>query len=95
MGFENNQDSKQQLKTGQHGQYFDMVKLNVFDNSMFTPNFYVFSFQEEVKPALKPLQEKQNVFNDVKLTCDQTAEHIKVRMQSDRSHISTLWNYGW
>ena len=40
------------------------------------------SFQEELQPALKSLQEKLEVFNEVKQTCDQTAEHIKVNMLS-------------
>ncbi|XP_041758452.1 nuclear factor 7, brain-like [Coregonus clupeaformis] len=33
-------------------------------------------YKEELQTALKPLQEKLEVFNKVKLTCDQTAEHI-------------------
>ncbi|CAB1321286.1 unnamed protein product [Coregonus sp. 'balchen'] len=33
-------------------------------------------YKEELQTALKPLKEKKKVFNKVKLTCDQTAEHI-------------------
>ncbi|KAL0966921.1 hypothetical protein UPYG_G00302290 [Umbra pygmaea] len=35
--------------------------------------------KEQIKAALKPLQEKMEVFNKVKQTCDQTAEHIKTQ----------------
>ena len=37
------------------------------------------SSQEELQPALKSLQDKLEVFNEVKQTCHQTAEHIKVK----------------
>eukprot|EP00063_Salmo_salar_P025494 XP_014000329.1 PREDICTED: tripartite motif-containing protein 35-like isoform X2 [Salmo salar] len=39
--------------------------------------------KEELKPTLKSLQDKLKVFKKVKLTCDKTAQHIKVRMLSD------------
>ncbi|MBN3305797.1 NF7O factor, partial [Amia calva] len=39
--------------------------------------------KEEFKTALKPLQKKLKAFNNVKTTCDQTAEHIKAQ-QTDR-----------
>ncbi|KAG5847959.1 hypothetical protein ANANG_G00131810, partial [Anguilla anguilla] len=34
-------------------------------------------WKEKLRTALDPLQEKLKAFNAVKLTCDQTAEHIK------------------
>ncbi|KAL0967007.1 hypothetical protein UPYG_G00303330 [Umbra pygmaea] len=37
--------------------------------------------KEEVKTVLKFLREKMKVFNKVKQTCDQTAEHIKTQAQ--------------
>ncbi|XP_071761490.2 nuclear factor 7, brain-like [Centroberyx gerrardi] len=35
--------------------------------------------KEELQKSLKPLQEKLELFNEVKENCDQTAEHIKVQ----------------
>ncbi|XP_071387841.1 E3 ubiquitin-protein ligase TRIM39-like [Centroberyx affinis] len=35
--------------------------------------------KEELQESLKPLQEKLELFNEVKGNCDQTAEHIKVQ----------------
>lgn len=39
-------------------------------------------FQEELKTALKPLQEKLESFKDCKLNWSQTAQHIKVRINN-------------
>uniref|UniRef100_A0A8C8C9Z3 Tripartite motif-containing protein 35-like n=1 Tax=Oncorhynchus tshawytscha TaxID=74940 RepID=A0A8C8C9Z3_ONCTS len=36
---------------------------------------------DELKTALEPLQEKMKVFREVKLSCDQTANHIKSQAQ--------------
>ncbi|XP_029579779.1 zinc-binding protein A33 isoform X1 [Salmo trutta] len=41
----------------------------------------VLDHKEELKTALEPLQEKLKVFREVKLTCDQTANHIKSQAQ--------------
>ncbi|XP_014009734.2 E3 ubiquitin-protein ligase TRIM35-like [Salmo salar] len=43
--------------------------------------------KEEVKTALKPLKEMLEVLNEVKLTCDQTAEHIKTQAQHTEKQI--------
>ncbi|XP_067107558.1 E3 ubiquitin-protein ligase TRIM35-like [Osmerus mordax] len=43
--------------------------------------------KEELQPALKSLQEKLKVFNKVKQTCDQTAEHIKIQTQHTERQI--------
>ena len=39
--------------------------------------------QEELQTALKPLEEKLKIFKEVKQTCDQTADHIKVCARRD------------
>ncbi|KAI5107557.1 tripartite motif-containing protein 35-like, partial [Silurus meridionalis] len=44
-------------------------------------------FQEELKTALKPLQEKLKIFEDCKRTWSQTAEHIKVRVNKMEQQI--------
>uniref|UniRef100_A0A8C8CCR8 Zinc-binding protein A33-like n=1 Tax=Oncorhynchus tshawytscha TaxID=74940 RepID=A0A8C8CCR8_ONCTS len=41
----------------------------------------VLDHKEELKTALEPLQEKMKVFREVKLICDQTANHIKSQAQ--------------
>ncbi|XP_062335179.1 nuclear factor 7, ovary-like [Osmerus eperlanus] len=38
-------------------------------------------YKEELQPVPKSLQEKLNVFNEVKLTCSQTAHHITIQTQ--------------
>ncbi|XP_030648359.1 zinc-binding protein A33-like isoform X1 [Chanos chanos] len=43
--------------------------------------------REELKTALKPLQEKLKIFKKVKLTCDQTAEHIKTQAKHTERQI--------
>uniref|UniRef100_A0A8C7TQ07 Tripartite motif-containing protein 35-like n=1 Tax=Oncorhynchus mykiss TaxID=8022 RepID=A0A8C7TQ07_ONCMY len=43
--------------------------------------------KEEVKMALKPLKDMLEVLNEVKLTCDQTAEHIKTQAQHTEKQI--------
>ncbi|XP_067101899.1 E3 ubiquitin-protein ligase TRIM39-like [Osmerus mordax] len=43
--------------------------------------------KEKLQPALKSLQEKLEVFNKVKQTCDQTAQHIKIQTQHTESQI--------
>ncbi|XP_061098780.1 E3 ubiquitin-protein ligase TRIM35-like [Conger conger] len=44
-------------------------------------------FKEKLRTALAPLQEKLKAFNAVKLTCDQTAEHIKSQAQHTERQI--------
>ncbi|XP_030639568.1 tripartite motif-containing protein 35-like isoform X2 [Chanos chanos] len=44
-------------------------------------------YREELKTALKPLQEKLGIFHKVKLTCDKTAEHIKTQVQHTERQI--------
>ncbi|KAF4087370.1 hypothetical protein AMELA_G00094910 [Ameiurus melas] len=44
-------------------------------------------FQEELKTALKPLQEKLKIFKDCKLNWSQTAEHIKIQAQHAERQI--------
>ncbi|XP_026070624.1 zinc-binding protein A33-like isoform X3 [Carassius auratus] len=43
--------------------------------------------KEELKNALKPLQEKLNLFRKVKLTCEQTIHHIKRQAENTERHI--------
>ncbi|XP_029561843.1 E3 ubiquitin-protein ligase TRIM39-like [Salmo trutta] len=43
--------------------------------------------KEELQTALKPLQEKLEVFSKVKLTCNQTAWHIKSQAQDTERQI--------
>ncbi|XP_030648146.1 zinc-binding protein A33-like [Chanos chanos] len=43
--------------------------------------------REELKTALKSLQEKLKIFEKVKLTCDQTAEHIKTQAKHTEKQI--------
>ncbi|XP_030642394.1 tripartite motif-containing protein 35-like [Chanos chanos] len=43
--------------------------------------------KEELKTALKPLQEKLKIFEKVKQTCDQTAEHIKSQAKHTERQI--------
>ncbi|KAM9487314.1 E3 ubiquitin-protein ligase TRIM35-like [Clarias gariepinus] len=43
--------------------------------------------KEELKTALKPLQEKLKIFNDCKLNWSQTAEHIKIQAQHTERQI--------
>uniref|UniRef100_A0A667XKU1 Uncharacterized protein n=1 Tax=Myripristis murdjan TaxID=586833 RepID=A0A667XKU1_9TELE len=43
--------------------------------------------REELQKSLKPLQEKLELFNQVKENCDQTAEHIKVQAQRTERQI--------
>ncbi|KAJ8367150.1 hypothetical protein AAFF_G00330480 [Aldrovandia affinis] len=45
------------------------------------------SFQEKLRTALAPLQEKLKAFNKVKRVCDQTAEHIKSQAQRTERQI--------
>ncbi|KAF5899620.1 tripartite motif-containing protein 35-like, partial [Clarias magur] len=42
---------------------------------------------EELKTALKPLQEKLKIFEDFKLNWSQTAEHIKIQAQHTEQQI--------
>ncbi|KAJ8357685.1 hypothetical protein SKAU_G00204790 [Synaphobranchus kaupii] len=44
-------------------------------------------YKEKVRTALAPLQEKLKAFNEVKLICDQTAEHIKSQAQHTERQI--------
>ncbi|MCJ8732253.1 hypothetical protein PDJAM_G00209180 [Pangasius djambal] len=44
-------------------------------------------FQEELKTALKLLQEKLKIFKDCKLNWSQTAEHIKIQAQHTEQQI--------
>ncbi|XP_058247871.1 zinc-binding protein A33-like isoform X1 [Hemibagrus wyckioides] len=43
--------------------------------------------KEEIKTALKPLQEKLKIFKDCKLNWSQTAEHIKIQAQHTERQI--------
>ncbi|XP_030641266.1 E3 ubiquitin-protein ligase TRIM39-like [Chanos chanos] len=43
--------------------------------------------REKLKTALKPLQEKLEIFKKVKLTCDKTAEHIKTKAKHTETQI--------
>ncbi|KAJ8337435.1 hypothetical protein SKAU_G00386550 [Synaphobranchus kaupii] len=43
--------------------------------------------EEKLRTALAPLQEKLKAFNEVKLICDETAEHIKSQAQHTERHI--------
>ncbi|XP_030648363.1 zinc-binding protein A33-like isoform X3 [Chanos chanos] len=43
--------------------------------------------REELKTALKPLQDKLKIFEKVKLTCDQTAEYIKTQAKHTERQI--------
>ncbi|XP_042559192.1 zinc-binding protein A33-like [Clupea harengus] len=43
--------------------------------------------KEELKVKLQPLQEKLNTFEEAKLTCDQTAAHIKTQAQHTERQI--------
>ncbi|XP_035276331.1 zinc-binding protein A33-like [Anguilla anguilla] len=44
-------------------------------------------YKEKIRTALAPLQEKLKDFNEVKLICDQTAEHIKNQAQRTERQI--------
>ncbi|KAJ8344012.1 hypothetical protein SKAU_G00313410 [Synaphobranchus kaupii] len=44
-------------------------------------------YKEKLRTALAPLQEKIKAFNEVKLICDQTAEHIKSQAQHTERQI--------
>ncbi|XP_030639298.1 tripartite motif-containing protein 35-like isoform X3 [Chanos chanos] len=43
--------------------------------------------REELKTALKPLQEKLEIFKKVKVTCDKTTEHIKTQAKNTERQI--------
>ncbi|KAJ8357769.1 hypothetical protein SKAU_G00205630 [Synaphobranchus kaupii] len=45
------------------------------------------TYKEKLKTALAPLQEKLKAFNEVKLICDETAEHIKSQAQHTERQI--------
>ncbi|XP_071205053.1 zinc-binding protein A33-like isoform X1 [Salvelinus alpinus] len=49
----------------------------------------VLDHKEELKTALEPLKEKLKVFREVKLSCDQTANHIKSQAQDTEKLIKT------
>ncbi|KAJ8377816.1 hypothetical protein AAFF_G00251350 [Aldrovandia affinis] len=44
-------------------------------------------YKDKLRTALAPLQEKLKAFNEVKLVCDQTAEHIKSQAQRTERQI--------
>ncbi|KAJ8372930.1 hypothetical protein AAFF_G00275800 [Aldrovandia affinis] len=44
-------------------------------------------YKEKLRTVLAPLQEKLKAFNEVKLICDQTAEHIKSQAQRTERQI--------
>ncbi|XP_046879236.1 LOW QUALITY PROTEIN: E3 ubiquitin-protein ligase TRIM39-like [Hypomesus transpacificus] len=46
-----------------------------------------FHLVEELQHTLKYLQEKLKIFNEVKQTCDQTANHIKIQTQHTEKQI--------
>ncbi|KAM6962470.1 E3 ubiquitin-protein ligase TRIM39-like [Aplochiton taeniatus] len=43
--------------------------------------------KEELQPALEPLKKKLKKFNEVKLNCDETAQHIKAQAQHTEKQI--------
>ncbi|KAJ8357792.1 hypothetical protein SKAU_G00205860 [Synaphobranchus kaupii] len=45
------------------------------------------TYKKKLRTALAPLQEKLKAFNEVKLICDQTAEHIKSQAQHTERQI--------
>ncbi|XP_053090323.1 E3 ubiquitin-protein ligase TRIM35-like [Pangasianodon hypophthalmus] len=47
--------------------------------------------KEELKTALKPLQEKLKIFKDCKLNWSQTAEHIKIQAQHTERQIKEVF----
>ncbi|XP_053090319.1 E3 ubiquitin-protein ligase TRIM35-like isoform X2 [Pangasianodon hypophthalmus] len=47
--------------------------------------------KEELKTALKPLQEKLKIFKDCKLNWSQTAEHIKIQAQHSERQIKEVF----
>ncbi|KAK3569411.1 hypothetical protein QTP86_027948 [Hemibagrus guttatus] len=58
------------------------------NNHKFCPiNEAVTDCKEELKTALKPLQEKLKIFKDCKLNWSQTAEHIKIQAQHTERQI--------
>ncbi|XP_051284523.1 nuclear factor 7, ovary-like [Dicentrarchus labrax] len=44
-------------------------------------------YKEELRKSLKPLQDKLETFNQVKVNWDQTAEHVKVQAQNTEKQI--------
>ncbi|KAJ8357763.1 hypothetical protein SKAU_G00205570 [Synaphobranchus kaupii] len=59
----------------------------VYCRSVSSVKCGLISFQEKLRTALAPLQEKLKAFNEVKLICDQTAEHIKSQAQHTERQI--------
>ncbi|KAJ8270096.1 hypothetical protein GJAV_G00110280 [Gymnothorax javanicus] len=52
-------------------------------------------YKEKLRTALTPLQEKLKAFNKVKITCEQTAEHIKHQAQCTEKQIKTEFEQLW
>ncbi|XP_030639303.1 zinc-binding protein A33-like [Chanos chanos] len=48
-------------------------------------------YRDELKIALKPLQEKLEIFKQVKLTCDKTAKHIKIQARNTEGQIKEVF----
>ncbi|XP_060731896.1 E3 ubiquitin-protein ligase TRIM39-like [Tachysurus vachellii] len=57
------------------------------DYKFFPIDEAVTNCKEELKTALKPLQEKLKIFTDCKLNWSQTAEHIKIQAQHTEHQI--------
>ncbi|XP_070849210.1 nuclear factor 7, ovary-like [Chaetodon trifascialis] len=58
------------------------------NNHRFRPiHDFALDHKKELQKALKPLQEKLKLFEQVKGNCDQTAEHIKVQAQHTERQI--------
>ncbi|XP_076119283.1 zinc-binding protein A33-like [Alosa pseudoharengus] len=57
-------------------------------NHIFSPAGEAASeIKEELKAKLQPLQEKMKEFKKAKVTCDKTAEHIKIQTQNTETQI--------
>ncbi|KAJ8372176.1 hypothetical protein AAFF_G00293930 [Aldrovandia affinis] len=66
------------------------LKYRVWEKMLGTVQYIkcgLISFQEKLRTALAPLQKKLEAFNEVKLVCDQTAEHIKSQAQRTEKQI--------
>ncbi|KAJ8371972.1 hypothetical protein AAFF_G00297940 [Aldrovandia affinis] len=63
------------------------VTFQEFCYDHFHESVFRLYFQVKLRTALAPLQEKLKAFNEVKLVCDQTAEHIKSQAQRTERQI--------
>uniref|UniRef100_A0A667WBX8 Tripartite motif containing 35-12 n=1 Tax=Myripristis murdjan TaxID=586833 RepID=A0A667WBX8_9TELE len=72
--------------------YSEKLKLFCLDHQhsdhRFRPvNEAARNHKKELQESLKPLQEKLELFNEVKANCDETAEHIKVQARRTERQI--------